>query len=334
MKRTSLPLRRREFITLIGGAAVAWPLAARAQQPGIPVIGFLNGQSPATSAHLVAAFRKGLSETGHVEGRNVAIEYRWAEGQTERLPGLAADLVRLSVAVISTGGSPMASLAAKAATSTVPIVFAFGGDPVESGLVASLSHPGGNVTGVSQLSNVLEEKRFGLLHELIPTALLIAVLLNANSPYAESQTRDVQAAAHQIGLRILLVGVGSEHEFETAFTTIVKQRADALIVASDPFFNNRRDQLVELAERYAVPTSYSQREYAVAGGLMSYGTSITDAYRSVGVYTGRILKGDKPADLPVVRPTKFELVINLKTAQTLGLTITPAMLAIADEVIE
>ena len=326
-------IRRRKVIAALGGAAV-WPLAARAQQSLTPVIGFLNGQSSTTSAHLVAAFQQGLSEVGYVEGRNLAIEYRWAEGQTDRLPGLAADLVRRSVAVISTGGSPISSLAAKAATSTIPVVFVFGGDPVKSGLVASLSHPGGNVTGVNQLSNVLEEKRFGLLHELIPTADLIGVLVNPSSPYAESQTNEVQAAARKIGQRIVLLNAGSERDFDAAFAAIVKQRASGLIVASDPFFNNRRDQLVALAARYSVPASYSQREYAVARGLMSYGTSITDAYRLAGVYTGQILKGSKPADLPVVRPTKFELIINLKTAKALGLTIPPGVLAIADEVIE
>ena len=326
-------MRRRDFIALVGTGVAGWPLAARAQQAAMPVVGFLNGQSPATSVHLVVAFQKGLNEIGYVEGRNLAIEYRWAEGQADRLPGLAAE-VRRSVAVISTGGSPISSLAAKAATSTIPIVFAFGGDPVKFGLVASLSRPGGNVTGVNQLSNVLEEKRFGLLHELLPSAVLIGVLVNPNSPYAESQTSEVQAAARKLGQQIVLVKAGSEHNLEAAFEAIVKQGAGALIVASDPLFNNRRDQLVALAARYAVPASYSQREYALAGGLMSYGTSITDAYRLVGVYTGQILKGAKPADLPVVRPTKFELVINLKTAKTLGLTVPDRLLALADEVIE
>jgi len=300
-------MRRREFIALIGSGVAAWPFAAPGQ-PTVPVIGFLHSASPDGNADRLRAFRQGLKEAGFVEGENVAIEYRWAEGQPDRLPGLAADLVRRSVAVISTGGSPISSLAAKAATSTIPIVFAFGGDPVKFGLVASLSRPGGNVTGVNQLSNVLEEKRFGLLHELLPSAVLIGVLVNPNSPYAESQTSEVQAAARKLGQQIVLVKAGSEHNLEAAFAAIVKQGAGALIVASDPLFNNRRDQLVALAARYAVPASYSQREYAVAGGLMSYGTSITDAYRLVGVYAGQILKGAKPADLPVVRPTKFELV--------------------------
>ena len=326
--------KRREFISLIGCAAATWPLGARAQQAAMPVIGFLNGQSPATSKHLVAAFQKGLNELGYAEGRNVAIEYRWAEGQIDRLPVLATDLVRRSVAVISTGGSPISSLAAKAATSTIPIVFAFGGDPVKSGLVASLSRPGGNVTGVNQLSNVLEEKRFGLLHELMPKAVLIGVLVNPKSPYAESQTTEVQAAARKLGQQIVLVNAANKHDIDAAFEAIGKQGVGALIVTSDPFFNNRRDQLVSLATRYEVPASYSQREYALAGGLMSYGTSITDAYRLVGVYTGQILKGAKPADLPVVRPTKFELIINIKTAKALGLKIQPTLLALADEVIE
>ena len=238
------------------------------------------------------------------------------------------------MAVISTGGSPISSLAAKAATSTIPIVFAFGGDPVKSGLVASLSRPGGNVTGVNQLSNVLEEKRFGLLHELMPKAVLIGVLVNPKSPYAESQTIEVQAAARKLGQQIVLVNAANEHDIDVAFEALGKQGVGALIVTSDPFFNNRRDQLVSLATRYEVPASYSQREYALAGGLMSYGTSITDAYRLVGVYTGQILKGAKPADLPVVRPTKFELIINIKTAKALGLKIQPTLLALADEVIE
>ena len=326
-------MRRREFIALIGSGVAAWPFAAPGQ-PTVPVIGFLHSASPDGNADRLRAFRQGLKEAGFVEGENVAIEYRWAEGQPDRLPGLAADLVRRSVAVISTGGSPISSLAAKAATSTIPIVFAFGGDPVKFGLVASLSRPGGNVTGVNQLSNVLEEKRFGLLHELLPSAVLIGVLVNPNSPYAESQTSEVQAAARKLGQQIVLVKAGSEHNLEAAFAAIVKQGAGALIVASDPLFNNRRDQLVALAARYAVPASYSQREYAVAGGLMSYGTSITDAYRLVGVYAGQILKGAKPADLPVVRPTKFELVINLKAAKGLGLTIPDRLMALADEVIE
>ena len=326
-------MRRREFIAALGGAA-AWPLVARGQQPAMPVIGFLNGQSAGTYAHLAEAFRKGLNETGYVEGQNLAVEYRWVEGQSDRLPELAADLVRRSVSVISAGGSPISSLAAKAATATIPIVFAFGGDPIKAGLVVSLNHPGGNVTGVSQLSSLLEEKRFGLLHELMPNAALIGVLINPTDLNTERQKSDLQAAARITGQQILFVNAASESDFDTAFTTLVKQRAGALIVASDPFFLNKRSKIVALAQRFAIPASYSQPEYAVAGGLMSYGTSITDAYRLVGVYTGRILKGAKPGDLPVVQPTKFELIINLKTAMSLGLTVPHALLALADEVIE
>ena len=325
-------MRRREFITIAGGAAM-WPLTARAQQTTIPVIGFLGTERPESAADRLRAFGRGLSETGYVEGRNVMIEYRWADGRYDQLPGLAAELVRRRVEVIVTS-SPPAAIAAKAATTTLPIVFSGGIDPVKLGLVASLNRPGGNVTGVSQLSIELEGKRLGLLHELIPNASVIAMLVNPTFQGTDSITNDMQMAAHTLGLKLKVLHASSEHDFETAIASIVQQGAGALVVASDPFFFSRRDQLVAVVAHYAVPAIYQFREFAAAGGLMSYGTNLSDAYRQVGIYVGRILKGEKPADLPVMQPTKFELVINLKTARALGLDVPLVMQMTADEVFE
>ena len=327
---------RREFITFLGGAAVAWPFTARAQQPAMPVIGFLSGQSPGTAAHLVAAFRQGLSEAGYVEGHNVAIEYRWAENRYDRLPAMAADLGGRQVAVIAAaaGGGTVAALAAKATTTTIPIVFTSGADPVAIGLVASLSRPGGNVTGIAWLSQGLGAKRLGLLHELVPQATPLGVLVNPNFPPAAGQLRDVEEAARAIGLPLHVLRAGTDREIDTAFESVAQHRIPALLVGSDPFFDHRTDKLVALAARHAVPAIYGIRDFAVAGGLMSYGPSFSDAVRQAGVYTGRILKGEKPSDLPVVQPTKFELVINLQAAKELGLTVSLPLQAAADELIE
>ena len=324
-------MKRREFITLLGCAAV-WPLAAHAQQQSIPVIGFLRSTSLADATHLVTAFRQGLKEAGFVEGQNVAVEYRSAEDHPDRLPALVADLISRQVAVII--GNNNAALTAKAATTTIPIIFATGSDPIRDGLVASLNRPGGNVTGVVFFTSVLGAKRLDLLRQLVPQATLFAILVNPGSPDTEAERRDVQAAAQAIGQQLIILDASNDRDIETAFATFVQRGAGALIVGTGAFLFSHRERVVALAARYAVPAIYADREAVAAGGLTSYGPSIVDAYQQVGLYAGRILKGEKPADLPVIRSTKFEIVINLKTAKTLGLEIPPTLLALADAVIE
>jgi putative tryptophan/tyrosine transport system substrate-binding protein len=327
-------MHRRDFITLLGGAAAAWPLAARAQQPAMPVIGFLSSQSLQGFTEQLRGFRQGLKDTGYVEGENVAIQYHSAENQIDRLPELAAELVRRRVAVISTG-SNAAALAAKAATATIPIIFSFAEDPVRLGLVASLARPGGNVTGINFVSGELTAKRLELLRELVPAATRVAVLVNpTGGPSFETTVRDVEAAARAMGLQIQFLNASTSREIAAAFANLVRERADAIFVGGDAFFISRRVQLTTLASRHSIPATYSLRDFAEVGGLMSYGSNLTDAYRQVGVYTGRILKGAKPADLPVVQASKFELVINAETARILGLEVPPTLLARADEVIE
>jgi putative ABC transport system substrate-binding protein len=327
-------IKRREFITLLGGAAATWPLAASAQQPAVPVIGYLSARSPDESKHLVDAFRSGLQTLGYVEGQNVAIHFRWAEGQYDRLPAMAAELVREKVAVLATLGGEPSALAAKAATSTIPIVFSVGGDPVKQGLAASYNRPGGNATGVSLLTNPAEQKRLGLLHELVPQATTVGFLVNPTFPGSGSQISDVQEAARTLNLQVHILRASADREIESAFESVAPQNIQALAVGADGFFDSRRAKLVALAARHAVPTIYQFREFAVAGGLVSYGVDASDAYRLVGVYTGRVLKGEKPADLPVVQSIKFQLVINLRTAKTLGVSFPDRLLALADEVIE
>ncbi len=328
-------MRRRDFVALLGGAAASWPIGARAQQAGMPVVGFLNGVSAGAFAGNVAAFHQGLKESGFVEGQNVTIEYRWAEGQYDRLPALAGDLVRRRVAVIAaTGGAGESDLSVRMATPTTPFVFLTGGDPVKRGLVASLNRPGGSVTGVSFFLNSLGPKRLELLRELVPAAAVIGMLVNPNFADAEIITMDAHSAARALGQELIVLSASTERDIDTAFATLIQRRAGALQVTPDPFFLSRRDLIVGLAARNGVPAIYQLRDFVTAGGLISYGTSITAAYRQVGVYTGQVLKGTKPADLPVMQPTKFELVINLKTAKVLGLTVPDKLLVAADEVIE
>jgi putative ABC transport system substrate-binding protein len=327
-------MKRREFITLLGSAAGAWPLASRAQQPAMPVIGLLSVRSPEESAHLLRAFLSGLSESGIVEGQNTVIQYRWAHGEYDRLPTLAAELVHAPVAVLVAVGGEPAARAAKTATTSIPVVTIFSTHPVKSGLISSLSHPGGNVTGVSNLATAMEPKRVGLLHELVPQAKAFGALINPDFPTFADQLADIQAAAQTTGLELHVFRAATNRDIEAAFEAITQQQIAALLVAADPFFNSRRDQIVGLAARRGVPAMYSFRDYAVAGGLMSYGIDLPDTYRQAGAYAGRVLKGAKPAELPVLQPTKFEFVINLKAAKALGIKFSDNLMSLADEVIE
>jgi putative ABC transport system substrate-binding protein len=327
-------MRRRECLTLLGGVTLAWPLAARAQSLGVPVIGFLNSTSSDSYADRVEAFREGLKDTSYVEGQNVAVEYRWADHQVDRLPALVADLVHDKVSVIAAGGSPASALAAKLATTSIPIVFMNAADPVQLGLVASLSRPGGNITGVTTVSSELEAKRLGLLRELVPSATSIAVLVNPVRPGVDAQLAQLQEAARALGLPLHVLHASSERELDTAFHAVRQYQAGALAIAADALFTAERDQIVALAKRYSVVTMYELSEFVVAGGLISYGANGEDLYRQGGTMVGRILKGERPADMPVLQPTKFELVINMKTAKAFGVAVPPGVLAIADEVIE
>ena len=328
-------MRRREFLGLVGGTAVAWPLAAHAQQQGTPVIGFLHSGSAQTYSHLVAAFRKGLIEAGFIEGQNVAVEYRWSEGHNDRLASLAVELVRQQVAVIVTPGSTAATLAAKGATSTIPIVFLSAVDPVKTGLVAALNRPGGNVTGISDIGLELVAKRLGILHELLPRAARFAVLVNPDNPaVTETFVSEAQTAASAIGRQIEVIPASTNRDIDSAFATLVRKQTDAFLISTDALFVTRRVQLVTLAARHAMPAMYFRREFAEAGGLMSYGSNLADQFRLNGIYAGRILKGEKPAEMPVQLPTKFEFVVNLQTAKSLGIEVPPTLLARADEVIE
>src|SRR5262245_44641979 len=325
---------RRDFITLLGGAAAMWPLAARAQQPGMPVIGFMSGRSPEDSAHLVAAFRKGLNDLGFVEGQNVAIEFRWARGAYEHLPALATELAARQVAVLAAVGGDVSALAAKQATPTIPIVFGTGGDPVQSGLVESFNHPGGNATGYTILTNALEPKRIGLLRELAPGLPLLGVLLNPDAPLASRQGQEIEAACKSIVQILVYAKAANDADLEASFGALIQQRVGAILVTANTYFDTRRNRIISFAGHHRLPTMYHLREYAIDGGLISYGPRIIDSYQQAGVYVGRILRGAKPADLPVLQPTRYELVINLKTAGTLGFTVPNSMQLLADEVIE